>query len=132
MRAGGHWLRLGLPSQTLAYTFGIRNGSPALCVHIPFSHCPEHAIQWHSLPLPFVPHSFGIAGSLMATVLKAFNTALLLLAEGSFTGCIYRVFNDIISILDLDMLQIEKCDFSTGISILLAFILKEFKMFKFT
>jgi len=77
---------LGLPSQSRAYTFGIPNGSPALCVHIPFSHCPEHAIQSHSLPLPIILHSCGFAGSLMATVLKAFNTALLFLAEGSFTA----------------------------------------------
>ena len=66
--------------------------APALCVHIPFSHCPEHAIQWHSLPLPFILHSCGFAGSLMATVLKAFNTALLLLAEGSFTVIIHRKY----------------------------------------
>jgi hypothetical protein len=37
--------------------------TPALCVHIPFSHCPEHAIQWHSLPLPFMLHSCGFVGS---------------------------------------------------------------------
>jgi len=60
--------------------------APALCVHIPFSHCPEHAIQWHSPTHPIVPHSCVFAGSLIATVLKAFNTAWLLLAEGSFTG----------------------------------------------
>jgi len=74
-----------MPSQTYAHTFGIPNGSPALCVHIPFSHFYEHAIQWHSQPHPIVPYSCGFDGSHTATVLKAFNTALLLLAEGSFT-----------------------------------------------
>lgn len=65
--------------------------APPLCVHIPFSHCPEHAIQWHSPPHPIVPHSCGFVGSLLATVLKAFNTALLLLAEGTFTDYISEV-----------------------------------------
>ena len=37
----------GCLHKSLAYTSGIPNGSPALCVHIPYSHCPEHAIQWH-------------------------------------------------------------------------------------
>jgi hypothetical protein len=60
VRAGGHRLRLGLSSQILAYTSGILNDSPALCVHIPCSHYPVRPSRWHSPPRPFVPLSRGL------------------------------------------------------------------------
>ena len=62
--------------------------APALCVHIPFSHCPDHAIQWHSLPLQFIRHSCGFIGSQEPAWRhsgQVCRKAGLLLAEGSFT-----------------------------------------------
>ena len=34
--------------------------TPALCVHIPCSHCPVRPSRWHSQPRPFVPLSRGL------------------------------------------------------------------------
>ena len=78
-------MRLGLSSQLLAYTFGMLDDSP--CTVRPHSlqslSCPPHPVALAATPirssLPW------LNGSLYTTVLKVFNTAMLLLAEGSFT-----------------------------------------------
>jgi len=87
MRAGGHRLRLGLPSQALTYTSGMPDDSP--CTVRPHSFqslsCPPHPV---ALAATSIRSSLPwLNGSLSAAVLKAFNTAMLLLAEGSFTVC---------------------------------------------
>ena len=88
-------MRLGLSSQLLAYTFGMLDDSP--CTVRPHSpakgagelSCPPHPV---ALAATSIRSSLPwLNGSLYATVLKAFNTAGLLLAEGSFTGFISKV-----------------------------------------
>ena len=87
----GHRLRLGLPSLESWHI-------PSVCL-MAAPHCASTFLAVIVLSAPAVGtrshvHSFlspvAFTGELYATVLKAFNTALLLLAEGSFTDCIYR------------------------------------------
>lgn len=78
-----------LASRRPLAAFGAAFTKPLLIPSVSFTGTPHclcrflsviasaQAIQWHSLPLPFILHSCGFAGSLLATVLKAFNTALL-------------------------------------------------------
>lgn len=81
----GSCLRLVLPSQAHTYSFAIRNGSTALCVHHSrwSFYCPPQTValarnvQSYLLPVPF-------RRALCYSVDRCATPAMLLLAEGSF------------------------------------------------